>query len=164
MTAASTPPIPSKEVIERLRHASLFQGFTDTGLQIIASVAVQRSFADGALIVEEGQFEEKLYVLCAGRVQVVVQQASGEVPVGVLEAPTSFGEAALIHGGPRQCSIRADGSVEVLEMSRTAVAQLQRSKPQACLKLMMAVVEAVGERLRAAEPELKQMLTDGLGS
>jgi hypothetical protein len=49
-------------------------------------------------------------------------------------------------------------STTVIEISRRDVAQLQRSKPQACLKLMMGVVDLVGERLRGTEDDLREFL------
>ena len=44
------------------------------------------------------------------------------------------------------------------EISRRDLAMLQRTKPQACLKLMMGVVERIGEGVRNAQEDLRDLL------
>ena len=70
----------------------------------------------------------------------------------------SLGESALLRAGPRLCSATAEGETRVVEITRRDLAQLQRSKPQACVKLMMAVVERVGQSLHASGDEMRQFL------
>lgn len=164
MSVASTPPQPpQRDLIRRLEAAPLFRGFTETGLQIIGSIAQVKRLPVGSPLFVENMIGDSLYVLSEGRVRLSARNAHGaEVVLTELGAPESLGEAALLRPGPRQCSAIAATEVEIVEIARRDVAILQRTKPQACLKLMMGVVELVGERLRAAEPELKQFLVGDL--
>ena len=61
-------------------------------------------------------------------------------------------------GNPAAAAATAEVPSTVIEISRRDIAILQRTKPQACLKLMMGVVELIGERMRDAEQEFKQFL------
>lgn len=159
MSAASTPPKGSAEVVRSLKASPLFRGFTDTGLQIIASIAHTKTVPPGTPLFVEQMIGESLYVIAHGQIRLAARgPAGGELELAVVTDPESIGEAALLRTGPRQCSAFALTSTTVIEISRRDVAQLQRSKPQACLKLMMGVVDLVGERLRGTEDDLREFL------
>lgn len=163
MSASSTPPLPQRDVIQRLEAAPLFRGFTETGLQIIASIGQSKSLPAGSPLFVENMIGDSLYVVAEGTVQLMVKAPGGdEVALSEVCAPDTLGEAALLRAGPRQCSAIAQTPCQVVEIARRDLAALQRTKPQACLKLMMAVVEVVGDRLRDAEPDLKRLLLAGL--
>lgn len=163
MSVASTPPKPpQRDLIERLQAAPLFRGFTDTGLQIIASIAHLKTLPSGSPLFVENMIGDTLFVVSEGRVRLAARDGAGqEVTLTRVTGPDSLGEAALLRPGPRQCTAVAETEVRVIEIARRDVAHLQRSKPQACLKLMMGVVDLIGERLRAAEPDLKRYLLGG---
>lgn len=160
MSAPSTPPpTPQAEVIEALRVCPLFRSFTDTGLQIIASIGQMKTIPSGTPLFVEQMIGESLYVVAEGRIRLAVRGPSGEeIFLTRVTEPESLGEAALLRPGPRQCSATAESEATVIEISRRDVAILQRTKPQACLKLMMGVVELVGERLRGADQDLRRFL------
>ena len=107
---------------------------------------------------------DSLYVLVEGTVRLAVRGPAGEELVLTrVHAPESLGEAAILRAGPRQCSATAELATQVIEISRRDMGILQRSKPQACLKLMMAVVDRVGERLREADVDMKKFLAWRIG-
>src|SRR6185295_15052338 len=84
-------------------------------LEQIAAVATTRSFPKGAIIVNEGDETDSLYVMLAGRARVFVGDAEGrEVQLHHLGAGEYFGEVTL-DGGPRSASVMA------LEECRCAV-------------------------------------------
>ena len=159
MSAASTPPSDSAELVHALKASPLFRGFTETGLQIIASIAHTKSVPPGTPLFVEQMIGESLYVIAQGQVRLAVRGPNGdEVNLTTVSEPESIGEAALLRPGPRQCSAYAVSSTTVIEISRRDVGLLQRTKPQACLKLMMGVVELVGARLRETEGDLRAFL------
>lgn len=162
MSAASTPPTPPSlhgDVVRWLKPCPLFRGFTDTGLQIIGSIAQLKTLPAGTPLFVEHMIGESLYVIAEGRIRLAIRGPSGEeVFLARVTEPASLGEAALLRPGPRQCSATAESTTTVIEILRRDVAMLQRSKPQACLKLMMGVVDLVGERLRDADQDMRRFL------
>lgn len=159
MSAASTPPSGSAEILGALKASPLFRGFTDTGLQIIASIAQLKTVPPGTPLFVEQMIGESLYVIAQGEIRLAARGPNGgELTLTIVTDPESIGEAALLRPGPRQCSAYAHSSATVIEISRRDVAVLQRTKPQACLKLMMGVVDLVGERLRDTEADLRAFL------
>lgn len=160
MSAASSPPSAPADVLRVLKACPLFRGFTETGLQIIGSIAQLKSVPPGTPLFVEQMIGESLFVIGEGTVKLAVKGPQGEeVFLSRVTSPDSLGEAALLRPGPRQCSATVETPATVIEITRRDVAQLQRSKPQACLKLMMGVVELVGERLRDADHDLKAFMT-----
>lgn len=161
MAAPPTTPPGRPDVIAALARSPLLEGFTETGIQILASVAQPKSIPAGAPLFVEQMIGDSLYIIAEGRIALSMRTSSGQERVLTrLEAPASLGEAALLRQGPRKCSAKAEVDTRVLEISRRDVVALQRSKPQACLKLMMKVVDLVGERLRAADDDLRAVLDE----
>jgi CRP/FNR family transcriptional regulator, cyclic AMP receptor protein len=152
-------PASTVDVVQALRATELFRNFTDTGLQIIGSIAQVKDVPPGTPLFVENMIGDSLYVIADGRIRLAVRTPDGrEISLSVLSSPASLGEAALLRSGPRMCSATAEAFSTVVEISRRDMAQLQRSKPQAVLKLMMSVVDTVADRVRTIEPDLKQFL------
>ena len=151
-------PVPP-EILEVLKGSVLFKNFTDTGIQIVGTIAQDKQIPEGAPLFVEDMIGDGLYVIASGRLRLVARGPHGaEVELTHLGPGDSVGEAALLRAGPRLCSAFAMTPSRVLEISRRDLAMLQRTKPQACLKLMMGVVDLVGDRMREAGDEFRHFL------
>lgn len=149
----------NEDIVRTLKSAALFKNFTDTGLQIVASIAQTKRIPPNTPLFVENMLGEGLYVIADGMIRLAVRAPDGrETTLTMLGAGDSLGEAALLRTGPRLCSATAEVASTVLEITRRDIAALQRSKPQACLKLMMGVVDLIGERLQQTDPDLRQFL------
>ncbi len=145
-------PVPPAE----LRACPLFAGFTDTGLELFSQLARSREVPKGLPVFSAGNAGDALLIVVSGKVEIV-----GGKPERVLcelVAGESFGELALLRAGPRAVSARAAEPSRLLEIGRQDFNNALRDKPQACLKLMLAVFHAVEERLRKLQPELLGLL------
>ena len=77
----------------------------ETSLQNVASHGTTRTFPKNAIVVNEGDETDSLYVLLSGRVKVFVTGEDGrEVVLGTVEPGDYFGEVVL-DGGPRSASV-----------------------------------------------------------
>ena len=147
------------EIVEILKSAELFKNFTDTGLQILGTITQDKQIPEGAPLFVEDMIGDGLYVVATGKLQLRAKGPGGhEIDLTELGPVESIGEAALLRSGPRLCSAIAVSASRVLEISRRDLAMLQRTKPQACLKLMMGVVDLLGERMRASRDDFRQFL------
>ncbi len=147
------------EIVEILRSAALFKNFTDTGLQILGTIAQDKQIPEGAPLFVEEMIGDGLYVIASGQLRLSTKGPNGQdLELSQLGPGESVGEAAVLRSGPRMCSVIAVTASRVLEISRRDLAVLQRSKPQACLKLMMGVVDLLGERMRASRDDFRQFL------
>jgi CRP/FNR family transcriptional regulator, cyclic AMP receptor protein len=76
-------------------------------LQTLADLGVQRSYRKGALILNDNEMGDAVYILIQGSVRVFGSAASGkEITYGVIESDEYFGEMAL-DGGTRSASVEA---------------------------------------------------------
>lgn len=147
------------EAIQALSRCRLFKEFTDTGLQILASIAIPREFPADAPIFVENMQADALYVIDRGSVSIRARGKSGsERELLVLEAGDSFGELALTIQTARMATAVAATDVRVYEIRKHDFQQLQRQKPQACLKLLLSISEAFAQDLQASRDTLQARL------
>src|SRR5262249_52264280 len=75
----------------------------------------EQSFADGAIVCQQGEPGRQLYVIVAGGVRVFRTEPDGSiVQLARLQAGQSFSELSLIEGQPRAATVVADGELSVL--------------------------------------------------
>jgi CRP/FNR family cyclic AMP-dependent transcriptional regulator len=137
------------DVIRTLSRCALLRDFTDTGLQILASITEVSTAPAGTPIFVEGMVGEAMHVVGSGRVRLSVRGPDGsETTLAALGEGEHFGELSLVvTGSQRLVTASADGEVELLTIRQRDFARLQTQKPQACLKLALAISASLGQRL-----------------
>ncbi len=160
--AAPEPPPASPSIVKALSASHLFKSFTETGTQLIGSVAQEKSLPAGTPLFVENMIGEALYVIAEGQVRVAARAPDGREHTLVrLQTGDSLGEAALLRTGPRLCSAYAETPIRVVEIARRDIVALQKTKPQACIKLLMGIVDLLAERTKDVDPELKKLIAGG---
>ncbi len=97
--SSSGPNTPATKVIAKPRLT--------VELQTLADLGVQRSFRKGAVILNDSEVGDAVYILIQGRVRVFGAAPTGkEITYGIIGAGEYFGEMAL-DGGTRSASIEA---------------------------------------------------------
>src|SRR5207253_922156 len=106
------------------------------------------SFPAGALIAEEGESADALYLLEEGGVRVTVHSDAGEVEVADMTAPAYFGELGLLLSR-RTGSIRATTDVRLWRMPRERFEALVRERPQIGLSVAKTLAQLLDRRQRS---------------
>ena len=89
-----------------LRKISLFSGLEPAVLQGIASLAVTKSYPKNAIIINEGDETNTLYMIISGKVKAYLSNEDGkEVILNMMGPGEHFGELALLDPAPRSASI-----------------------------------------------------------
>jgi ATP-binding cassette subfamily B protein len=149
--AADGQPVVGGLDAARLGSVPLFSTLDGVLLAALVSHFVTQRYEAGAVIFEEGQVGDKLYVVTRGQVEVVTTGATGfEKRLAVLREGDYFGEMALLRDTPRSATVRARTSVTLLELDRTQLAALLRTIPD----LRAALDRAVEARSRATRAAL----------
>lgn len=142
-----------------LRACPLFQGFTETGIGILAGLCAPKGYAPGTPLFVEGMLSESLVVVAVGRVHLTAREPNGqEAPLGELDACETMGELALVTASRRLCTAKAESDVIAFEIRQADFQQLMATKPQACIKLMMAICAQVAERVVANRDALRSLV------
>lgn len=144
-----------------LKASPLLKGFTDDGVKIIQAATTPRQLSPGAPLFVEQMPGDSLFIIAEGAVELYLTRDGKERSLAVLRAPEHFGEISLLRPGPRRVSARAQVAAALLEITRRDFQTLQRQRPQACLKLMLNIVERFGERAGEAAPVIGRLLFPG---
>jgi CRP-like cAMP-binding protein len=134
-------------VVEALQRCALFKEFTETGLRIFAAVAVEKTVPAGAPLFVENMVGEALFIVRAGTVRITQREDKGERELAVVGPGEHLGAMALLAKSVRLVSAVAAVDCQVLELTQRDFVRLQPQKPQACLKLALAIAADVAARV-----------------
>jgi CRP-like cAMP-binding protein len=117
--------------IKALAAIDLFGNLSPDEQRTLATSARLAPFAPREVITRQGAQAHWLYVLLKGRAAVRVATEDGdERQVAILEAPSFFGEMALMTGQPREATVIADSDVECLRVDRNDFEGIIKSRPE----------------------------------
>ena len=114
-------------IIEDLRRASFFDGFSDAELERVADLAEPTVAEEGALLIDQGRVGLECYVILRGQASIYV----GGEHIGTLGPGSMVGEMALIEHRPRNASVKADTAMRLLTFDTRAFRQLLEEMPKA---------------------------------
>jgi len=153
------------EVMVALGRAAVFRDFTQTGLRIFATIAVEKRVPAGSPLFVEGMVGESMLVVVGGAVRLVQRQGDGaEREVGRVGPGDQLGDLAVLTPSVRLVTALAADDCTVLEIAQRDFLRLAPQKPQACLKLATAVVALFARRAADARELLRDALRGPHGS
>jgi CRP/FNR family transcriptional regulator, cyclic AMP receptor protein len=122
-------------------------------LQVLADLGQQRSFRKDAIIVNEGEIGDALYVLIQGRVRVFSADTSGkEITLGTILAGDFFGEMSL-DGGARSATVAAQEPCLCAVIPNAHVLAYIRDNSEFAISLLQTTIV----RARAATQAARDM-------
>jgi CRP/FNR family transcriptional regulator, cyclic AMP receptor protein len=134
--------LAGKIVLER---SPLFRGLAPPALERIAALATQRHFRAGEILFSQGDSGDALYAVVAGRIRISAGTADGhEISFNIMEPGDTFGEIALLDGGPRTATATATEATELVSIRRDHLFSLLEREPKVALELL----RLCGSRLR----------------
>jgi CRP-like cAMP-binding protein len=105
-------------------------------------VAQERSYADGAPLMREGELGDELVVLVEGVVRVVHSTAGGEERfIRRYEAGEHIGELAVLRERPRVATVIAEGDVRGLVIGGEGLRAILRERPEAAMAMLTTLAE-----------------------
>jgi glutaminase len=122
---------------------------------LLCSSMVPMTFEAGAAIVRQADAADALFLLTAGDVSVSLDlEGGGTHRLSTLGPGAVFGELALLDDQPRTANIHAETDVVCWVLHRDDLPALNRSAPQAQLKLTEGIARHLASRLRRADSEI----------
>ncbi len=143
--------------VDTLKTCPLFAGFSATGIEIFAQIARPRAVPKGMSVFLAGSVADSLYVLASGCLEVLVERDGRAKLLDVLEPGAAFGELALVRPGRRAMTVKARSAAQLVEIRRNDFYEILPHKPQACLKLLLAIIASLDERLAPLHAQLIEL-------
>jgi HD-GYP domain-containing protein (c-di-GMP phosphodiesterase class II) len=146
-----------ESIIDKLREISFFQEISDHDLRNIAEIITERSYPEGAMIVEELTEAERFCIIAQGKIQITKKLDSGkELVLAVQSNGDFFGEMALLDERPRSATARALEPTTVMEISRTDFETLLYKAPLLATRIMKELSSRLRETSALLVAHLQQ--------
>ena len=143
---------------DTFKASPLFAGFSPTGVQILASIATEKSVPRGTPLFAESMVADALYFVVEGRVAIGIKNAEGKDQyIASLGPGDHLGELSLMSPSTRMCSALAESDLKLVEIRADAFRKMLAAKPQACLKLMMNISNELGKKMNANKDGLRAL-------
>ncbi len=143
--------------VEVLQRCALFKDFTEVGLKIFAEIAVAKAVPAGSPLFVENMVGESLFIVKSGTVRVTQKGAGGERELAVLGPGEALGSLSVLAKGVRIVSAVAASPLEVLEIAHRDYFKKIPEKPQACLKLALAIAADLAARASDSRDALREL-------
>lgn len=114
-----------------------------------------RLYADGEIIVRQGEPGTCMYVIQSGSVVVLDESGGQELELATLKAGDFFGEMAIFDREVRSATIRARGEARVLTIDRRTLMRRIQNDPTIAFNLL----QTLSRRIRVLDSELKKVKT-----
>ena len=149
----STPNGSSKSV-QNLRNLlqdnPLFSILSEQQIQKTISVSSVCSYGPGEIIFSENETGDSLFMLIDGHVSIRTTEITrNNTEIARLNRGDIFGEMTVFAGTPRSATIQSISKVDVLEVSRQAIAELIEEQPE--------LLDSFGQLISARQAQLDQL-------
>ncbi|CAJ1356001.1 unnamed protein product [Effrenium voratum] len=108
-----------KESCAFLNSCDIFADLTQDQIYSLAEVLEEEEFDDDEAIVEQGEKDDKMFILRSGQAVACIGGEKGEIEVKQYSKGEYFGEIALLSGQPRKASVYAVGKATCFYITRS---------------------------------------------
>jgi NTE family protein len=131
-----------------LIDSPLFAGLSPSALNDILGRMAARSYTTNQYICREGDTSDRMYLLESGLVEVIIGEGPAAQVIAHLRRGDIFGEMGLLSDEPRAASILTVMPTLVLELSRSAFAEIIHLHPAILLNISRVLIERQKKSLR----------------
>ena len=153
-----------------LRQVQLFADLDDPQLERLLGILTRRHLRAGETIIREGEVGESMYVLLDGRVDVSksltlkvgrhqFERTDNSLSQIGPDQHECLGEMGIVGQDERSATVLAVTDCAVLELKRVDFERYCEQDPAAGYLIARRIVQAVSERLRAANRDILKLTT-----
>ena len=144
----------NEEILQKLKKIPTLIPFDQKNLKGLLKLSKIRQFEPEEIIIEEGSFDNWIYFLVSGKVQVLKQGKE----ISVLDRTGDiFGEMGVIDGAARSATVRAVDPAVCLATDASYIDRLSgKDRIAFCYILFRVFSEILADRLRVTSNELVQ--------
>ncbi len=114
---------------------------------------IGKVYAEGDVIVRQGESGDCMYVIQEGQVEVIVEQDGRATRLAVRGAGEFFGEMAIFERETRMATVRTVGRARILTVDKKNLLRSIHDDPS----LAFHIVETLSRRVRELSQEVAQL-------
>jgi CRP/FNR family cyclic AMP-dependent transcriptional regulator len=150
------------------RKIYLFQDLEEGEIQLVVSRTSPQEFSAGAIIVQEGEPGDSLFIMQAGEVEItkqltlVLDEDTPKERVMIrlkAEDGVYFGEMALLENETRSATVTALTDCSLLELHRKDFLDLIGQNPVMGVKLLLRLAQILSRHLRKTNQDVVKLTT-----
>lgn len=119
-----------------LKSIPLFEGVTETDLRALADRTVTRNYPKQAIIVNEGDESDSLYLILAGRVKIYLADEHGKELILAIKGPGQYFGEMVLDEQPRAASVMTLEPAQFAILSRADFRSFLLSHAAVALQLI----------------------------
>jgi CRP/FNR family cyclic AMP-dependent transcriptional regulator len=123
-----------------LQSIPLFEGVPDADLRTLADRTIARNYAKQAIIVNEGDESDSLYLILSGRVKVYLADEHGKELILAIKGPGQYFGEMVLDEQPRSASVMTLEPSQFAILSRIDFTQFLLGHPQVSLQLIQNLI------------------------
>ena len=150
------------------RRIFLFQDLTEPEIQQILQHARRRHFHHGAVILQEGDSGDSMFIMRSGEVEItkkltlILDEDTPKERVMIrlkAENDVYFGEMSLLESEARSATVTALTNCELLELTQQDFMELVRQNPEMGVKLLLRLAQLLSRHLRKTNLDVVKLTT-----
>jgi CRP-like cAMP-binding protein len=139
-------------VINLLKSVPIFAGLEDEALELLLEHTHAQKFAEGRVIVHEGESSNILFIIGSGSVRLFKNFGKpDQIQLGSLGAKDFFGESCILDTLPRLATVQSASQTTVFSVSSMAFYRLFEKMPAQHSILLLNIARDLSRRLRVLD-------------
>ena len=135
-----------------------FGGLSDSSLELLISMLVERRFDVGATVVAEGEPGRSMYIVHSGELVVSKLGESGRtIRMATLGAGDFFGEMTLIEVQNRSATVAAETPAVLYELTARSLYTFYKADIYAYVMVLQNINRELCRRLRRADARIAEL-------
>jgi len=123
-----------------LKSIPLFEGVPEADLRALADRALTRNYPKQAIIVNEGDASDSLYLILAGRVKIYLADEHGKELILAIKGPGQYFGEMVLDEQPRSASVMTLEPAQFAILSRADFKAFLRNHPEVSLQLIQNLI------------------------
>ena len=150
--------VTSPDLKASLAATPFFGGLSDTSLDLLVSMLVERRFDAGATVVAEGEPGRSMFIVQSGEVVVSKRGDSGRaVRIAGLGPGDFFGEMTLIEMQNRSATVAAESPTVLYELTARNLYTYYKADIHAYVMVLQNINRELCRRLRRADKRIAKL-------
>jgi CRP-like cAMP-binding protein len=135
-----------------LQETPFFGGLSDSSLDLLASMLVERLFQVGEIVFREGEPGRSMFIVRSGTLSVSMQLAPARsIPLSNLAAGDFFGEMTLINMQDRSATVAVESPAVLYELAARDLYSFYKADIHAYVLILQNMNRELCRRLRHAD-------------